>query len=68
MVYMTSRDPKKIVADYEAAVERARAKRDERIRAALRAGVRQVDIVAATGYSRETIRRIAAAEPGKVGE
>jgi len=39
-------------------VDRARADLAAAIRAADRDGVRQVDIVAATGYSRERVRQI----------
>ena len=56
MVRMT--DLKAAVAEYEAAVEAATRKRDESIRAAHDAGKRQVDIVAETGYTRETVRQI----------
>lgn len=43
----------------EAAVEDARREEAEAIHAALDAGLRQVDIVAITGWTRETIRRLA---------
>lgn len=48
----------RIVADARDKVDRARAELAEEIRAADRAGIRQVDIVTATGYSRERIRQI----------
>jgi hypothetical protein len=47
-----------IVAEARGRVDRARAKLAEEIRAADQAGMRQVDIVAATGYSRERVRQI----------
>lgn len=47
-----------IVAEARARVDAARRELAEQIRAADRAGMRQVDIVAATGYSRERIRQI----------
>lgn len=47
-----------IIAEARGLVDRARADLAEEIRAADRAGMRQVDIVAATGYSRERIRQI----------
>ncbi|MFC7382837.1 hypothetical protein [Sphaerisporangium rhizosphaerae] len=48
-------------AVYAAAIERAEMARDELARAiveAARDGVRQVDIVKATGYTRERVRQI----------
>lgn len=42
----------------EAALEKRRAELAAAIAAAARAGTRQVDIVATTGYTREHIRRI----------
>ncbi|WFE62636.1 hypothetical protein [Micromonospora sp. WMMD714] len=48
----------RLVADARAQVKAARAELAEAIRAADRDGTRQVDIVAATGYSRERIRQI----------
>lgn len=47
-----------IVAEARAKLDQARAELAEQIRAADRAGMRQRDIVAATGYSRERIRQI----------
>ena len=47
-----------IVAEARARVDQARADLAEEIRAADRAGMRQVDIVVATGYSRERVRQI----------
>ena len=47
-----------IIAEARARVDQARADLAEEIRAADQAGMRQVDIVAATGYSRERIRQI----------
>lgn len=47
-----------IIAEARDRVDRARADLAEEIRAADRAGMRQVDIVTATGYSRERIRQI----------
>ncbi|MBO4162151.1 MULTISPECIES: hypothetical protein [Micromonospora] len=48
----------KLIAEARAQVKAARAELAEAIRAADRDGARQVDIVAATGYSRERIRQI----------
>ncbi|GAB1642976.1 hypothetical protein [Krasilnikovia sp. MM14-A1259] len=48
----------RIVAEARGRVEQARADLAEAIRAADRDGMRQVDIVVATGYSRERIRQI----------
>jgi hypothetical protein len=48
----------RIVAEARGKVDQARAELAEQIRAADRAGMRQVDIVAATGYSRERVRQI----------
>jgi hypothetical protein len=45
------------IAEYNAAPARALETRDEAIRAAADMGLRQVDIVQITGYSRETIRK-----------
>jgi ribosome-binding protein aMBF1 (putative translation factor) len=47
-----------IVREAREKVTQARADLAEEIRAADRAGMRQVDIVAATGYSRERVRQI----------
>ncbi|WP_433720399.1 hypothetical protein ACQP2Y_35435 [Actinoplanes sp. CA-051413] len=47
-----------IIREAREKVDQARADLAEEIRAADRAGMRQVDIVAATGYSRERIRQI----------
>jgi len=47
-----------IVADARDKVDQARAELADAIRAADQAGMRQVDIVAATGYSRERVRQI----------
>ena len=48
----------RIVADARDKVEQARTELADAIRDADQAGVRQVDIVAATGYSRERVRQI----------
>ncbi|MFI7071867.1 hypothetical protein [Micromonospora sediminicola] len=48
----------RLVAEAREKVDQARAALAEEIRAADRDGVRQVDIVAATGYSRERVRQI----------
>ncbi|WP_148083571.1 hypothetical protein [Micromonospora sp. Llam0] len=48
----------RLVAEAREKVDRARADLAAAIRAADRDGVRQVDIVAATGYSRERVRQI----------
>lgn len=48
----------RIVADAREKVDEARRELAEAIRAADRAGMRQKDIVAATGYSRERVRQI----------
>jgi BMFP domain-containing protein YqiC len=47
-----------IIADARGKVDQARAELASAIRDADQAGMRQVDIVAATGYSRERIRQI----------
>lgn len=46
-----------VVAEYKAAPERALQARDEGIRQAAEAGLKQVDIVRITGYTRETVRQ-----------
>lgn len=48
----------RIVAEAREKVDDARRELAEEIRAADRAGMRQKDIVAATGYSRERVRQI----------
>ncbi|HEY0700607.1 MAG TPA: hypothetical protein VGD43_22720 [Micromonospora sp.] len=48
----------RIIAEARGRVDKARAELAEEIRAADRAGMRQVDIVAATGYSRERVRQL----------
>ncbi|GAA2638226.1 hypothetical protein [Paractinoplanes durhamensis] len=48
----------RIVAEAREKVDQARSELAAQIRAADQAGLRQVDIVAATGYSRERIRQI----------
>lgn len=45
------------VAEYSAAPAIALARRDERLRKAAAMGLRQVDIIKLTGYSRETVRQ-----------
>ena len=50
----------RMVAEARAKVDAARRELAEEIRSAARAGVRQVDLVTATGYSRERIRQIVA--------
>jgi hypothetical protein len=47
-----------MIAEARSRVDQARADLAEEIRAADRAGMRQVDIVTATGYSRERVRQI----------
>jgi multidrug resistance efflux pump len=49
---------RQLVADARARVEQARGELAGAIVRAARAGVRQRDIVTATGYTRETVRRI----------
>jgi hypothetical protein len=51
-------DAKQLIADARSGVVRARDRLAAAIVAAARAGVRQRDIVAVTGYSREQVRRI----------
>lgn len=46
-----------VVAEYEAALPRALEARDEGIRRIAAKGLRQVDIIRITGYSRETVRQ-----------
>ncbi|WP_328342387.1 hypothetical protein [Micromonospora sp. NBC_00421] len=48
----------KLIAEARAQVKAARAELAEAIRAADRDDTRQVDIVTATGYSRERVRQI----------
>jgi CRP-like cAMP-binding protein len=48
----------RLVAEAREKVDQARAELAEAIRAAARAGMRQRDIVAVTGYSRERVRQI----------
>lgn len=48
----------RLVTEAREKVDQARAALAEAIRAADRDGVRQVDIVTATGYSRERVRQI----------
>ena len=48
----------KIVADARDRVDQARTELADAIRDADQSGVRQVDIVAVTGYSRERVRQI----------
>jgi len=46
------------VAEYDAAPARALARRDQLLReAAEEGGLRQIDIIKLTGYSRETVRQ-----------
>jgi len=51
-------DARQLVADARAAAEQARRDLAEAIVDAAKAGMRQKDIVEATGYTRETVRRI----------
>ena len=46
------------ITQYEQATDAAREERDQAIRQARADGMSQKDIVEATGYTRETIRRI----------
>lgn len=55
---MNEDDLKAAVQAHDNAIEEARRTRNERIRQAAAEGMRQVDIIKITGYSRETIRRI----------
>lgn len=48
----------RLVAEARAKVDQARADLAQAIVAAARAGMRQRDLVVATGYNRESIRRI----------
>lgn len=52
----------RIVAEARGQVDAARQELAEAIRAADAAGMRQRDIVAATGYSRERVRQIVAGD------
>lgn len=52
----------RIVADARAKVDQARAELADEIRAADQDGMRQHEIVEATGYSRERIRQIVAGD------
>ncbi|HEV7900113.1 MAG TPA: hypothetical protein VGP31_19950 [Planosporangium sp.] len=51
-------DAKHLIADARAEVIRARERLADAIVQAARSGVRQRDIVAVTGYNRESVRRI----------
>ena len=51
-------DLRAAITRYEQATEEAREERDNTIRAAKKSGMPQKEIVEATGYTRETIRRI----------
>lgn len=53
---MTNDDLKAIQQRYLDTVQRALEERDEGLRAAIAAGRQQVDIIKATGLSRETVR------------
>ncbi len=46
-----------VIAEYEAALPRALKARDEGIRRVAEKGLKQVDIIRITGYSRETVRQ-----------
>jgi hypothetical protein len=53
---ITDDELRRLKADHEAAVERLEEERDAKLRAGL-AGRQQKDLVALTGYTRETIRQ-----------
>jgi CRP-like cAMP-binding protein len=55
----TTTDLAAIRVRYEMAVEGAEKQRTEDVKAALEAGATQKDVADATGYTRETVRRIA---------
>lgn len=55
---MTETELRAAVETYRESIRAARDERDSAIRRAHAAGWRQVDIIRATGYSRETVRVI----------
>ncbi len=55
---LTKEDLKAAVAEFDAAIAHAHRKRAETIARADSEGMPQKDIIEATGYSRETVRRI----------
>jgi F0F1-type ATP synthase membrane subunit b/b' len=59
---VTEDDLKAAVKAHDKAIEDARTRRDETIAQARREGMRPTDIIKATGYTREHIRRILRAQ------
>lgn len=55
---VTQDDLRAAIKKYDATLKAARKERDATIARAAAEGMRQVDIINATDYSRETIRRI----------
>lgn len=53
----TQEELRAVIAEYEAALPRALEARDEGIRRVAAKGLKQVDIIRITGYSRETVRQ-----------
>lgn len=54
---ITDDELRDLKAHHEAAIERLEGERDAKLRAALNDGRRQKDLIALTGYTRETIRQ-----------
>lgn len=54
---MTDDEIRAIVSDYEADLERAMQRRDERLRAAVTSGRKQAELVRLTEMSREAVRQ-----------
>jgi len=54
---ITDDELRRLKADHEAAIEQLEEARDAKLRAALADGRQQKDLVALTGYTRETIRQ-----------
>ncbi|MET8334380.1 hypothetical protein [Streptosporangium canum] len=54
---MTDDEIRAIVADYDTDTETAMQRRDERLRAAIASGRKQVDLVRLTNMSREAMRQ-----------
>jgi len=55
---MDANDLRKAIATYEETLDSAKEDRDNAIRQAKEEGLTQAEIVRATGYTRETIRRV----------
>lgn len=62
---LTAAELKAIRTRYEEAIANAEAERATALRAAIATGCTQKDVVDATGYTRETVRRITKPEAGE---